>query len=188
MSTNIGEVLSLLKELNLKISKLDDKFSKLDDMNEKINTLMLMLQAMEIKQAEDVGGTRNVKITAGVVEEKEKEEEKEEPKKKSIKKVTIKKIEDVKSINKLEFFKKMFIENNSYFDDLLGDNKADIDRENADSWADLDETKLVKEKIKTYYNYIKNDANLDNQLQNMKHGYIAELKKSSIRLNKTEDH
>ena len=185
MSANINEVYALLKEVNAKVSKLDE-------MHEKINTLMLVLQAMEIKRAEDIGGTRNIKIEP--VEEVEikkaqpNKKPEEETKKKSVKKVAAPKKAEEYKINKLDFFRKMLTENMDYFDELLGGNKENIDRENATAWADLDENKVNKEKIKAYYNFIKNDANLDNQLQNMKHGYIAELKKKNIRLNNTEEH
>ena len=82
-----------------------------------------------------------------------------------------------KAINKMEYFNKMYKNDENYFQLYLTDEvKSDINKENAEKWDKItDEYNVAKLRVKEYYNYMKN--NHDKKLQDMKKKYIDDMEK-----------
>lgn len=93
--------------------------------------------------------------------------------KRAPKKKTTKKKRD---LNKMEYFNKMYDQDNDFFHSYIDDEaKEFLEEKYEEKWEGLNETQLHKAKRSAYYNYMK--KNHDGQLQAMKSAYIEELKK-----------
>jgi len=81
--------------------------------------------------------------------------------------------------NKMEFFNKMYDNDNEYFSTYITEDvKKEILINNEEKWNKLSGEKLNKEKRTACYSYMKN--NHDDALQSMKQAYIDDMNKSNI--------
>lgn len=88
--------------------------------------------------------------------------------------------------NKMDYFKKKFDEDPSYFDDYLNETvKADIANKHKSTWKNLSSDKLHVAHRKAYYEYMKN--NHDDQLQAGKSAYIQDIERASTVIEEKED-
>lgn len=89
-------------------------------------------------------------------------------------------VKQQRSINKMEFFNKMYDQDVNYFNTYI-DNKVknSINEKNADAWKKLAPEHLYQAKKKAYYDYMRKEY--DSKLQAMKNAYIAD--NNSVKIN-----
>lgn len=122
-------------------------------------------------------------------EEKKSNDKPVAPKKRATKSKTTKKAPVVqkRNLNKIEFFNKMYEEDDTYFDMYLTpDVKKSIASEHAAEWKKLPGDELHIEKRKEYYHYMKN--NHDDKLQALKNEYIESCNKVETNINEKESY
>ncbi len=133
------------------------------------------------KEVQSVAKKTTRKLNAAPIEDSEDTAEETpasiEPKRtvKTIKKVAKKPAEPVKkNLNKMEYFNKMFDEDEEYFNTYITDKvKAEIQKTNAKEWKDKNADELRKARRSAYYHYMKN--NHDDKLKTMKEAYLSEI-------------
>jgi len=85
-----------------------------------------------------------------------------------------------RSINKSEYFKLMYDKNENFFDMYIGKAKSQILEDNKEALKGLTDSQLKKEKRILFYNYMRD--NYDNELKNMKVGYINDEQNKNVKL------
>jgi hypothetical protein len=124
----------------------------------------------------------------------EEDNEKDTTTKKPVKKVIVKKTRNKKpvvpkkerSLNKMEYFNKMFDNDDTYFDSYITNkNKNTIAENHDEKWNNVSDDQLRKLKRTAYYHFMKDTH--DDKLQAMKQSYIDDLKNQKLVIVEKED-
>ena len=101
-----------------------------------------------------------------------------------VKRTKPKKAKAARKPNKMDYFRKMYDDDQTYFDEYITDKvKKQIAKDNKDAWAKLSGTKLYNTQRKAYYTYM--TKNHETELQAGKEEYIQKLQQEIDELTKS---